>query len=302
MTECSRTVFAAFLKSYISCQKTLQLAYKQSLLVGVALWVSVSAVWADGIQWSRDVLVAPESGTGSAFSVNELSLDLPMSDLSGGGETLLIDLRVVATEFRWTGTDAGQNDYYWVALPMDYQQKRGRQDELRLLFEPGLMTDPDGVGTDRLAANLAASWRHYVRPGFFWELGVLVDRRIGDLQPRPLASVAWKASDTEVLLGFPDSRIQTRWNSATSTYLHYRPAGGVWRETIKALDQTHDIRYRTWRLGMGAEVRWRSAVWLNAELGTQKLRHVEATDSTGAKVSATPAQSGYWLVGLLLRW
>ncbi|MGB1092729.1 MAG: hypothetical protein ACPGYX_11435 [Oceanobacter sp.] len=273
------------------------------VLAMVSSWSLTSPAYAAGFSWSRDMAVAPDTGTGSSFAASEMELVLPISDLNFKHESLEVDFRLTQTEFDWVGSDAAENDYYWLALPLRYRQRQYENDEFRIDLEPGFMSDPSGIGTDRIAANLAVTWRHFVRPGFFWQVGVMVDRRLGDFSPRPTAGMAWHGGEaTEVLLGFPETRVQTRWQPGFSTYLHIRPEGGIWKETITGLDGSYRLDYHNWKAGVGAELFWRGQLWFNAELGTQKVRQIQAYDSTGTRVKALPAQAGYWLLGVLWRW
>ncbi|WP_221801279.1 DUF6268 family outer membrane beta-barrel protein [Oceanobacter mangrovi] len=271
-------------------------------VVGLGLVMSSTLASAAGVSWSKDISGTPDSGTGTSFGVSQIGLAMPLQSNQGRDEGLSIDAGVQISSFDWAGADAAASDYYWLSLPMKYWQRRDNGGEIHAQFEPGLMTDLDGLSTDSLMANVRFYWRQPISQTLFWQAGVVVDRRFGDLLPRPLAGIAWKAlSKTEVLLGFPETRVQTGWNKQFSTYLHVRPDGGVWREQLKGLNGTYDVRYRDWKMGVGTEFWLRGNAWLMAEVGQQRLRKITAYDSTGARVEAEPADSNYWQVGLKLR-
>ncbi|ASP40372.1 hypothetical protein CHH28_17560 [Bacterioplanes sanyensis] len=258
-----------------------------------------------GLHWLSESSGKPDSGSGTGFGSNTISLTLPIERGERGAEQVTTAFHLDRTEFRWKGVNAADKEYYWLSVPIRYQQRRGSGTSFMVRFEPGVMTDLDGVDSDHLAANLELVGRTDHRLGF-WQFGVVVDREFGNFSPRPVLGVALKtAGGTEMLLGFPQTRIQTPWGRDVSTYLHARPGGGVWREKHDALPkETFDVEYTNWRIGVGAEFRWRDNWWLNAELGTLRNRQIRATDSSGGTavdVKATPGSHTYWMIGVNLR-
>ncbi len=271
-------------------------------LAAVALLSLASAAQADGFSWSKDVSAMPESGTGTSFGTDQMSLMLPLQENQGREEGLRTSAGLTVTSFEWTGSDAASSQYFWLSMPIQYWQRRMTSGQIRIRFEPGLMTDFDNINTDSLMANLQLYWRQQMSGDWFWQAGLMVDRRFGDVTPRPMAGIAWKAfSSTELLLGLPETRLQTGWNKHFTSYLNIRPDGGVWREAIEGLDGSYDVRYRNWRMGLGADFWWRGNIWINAELGQQRLRKITAHDSTGAKVTANPADNNYWQAGIKVK-
>ena len=257
---------------------------------------------ADGLQWSKDIATPPEQGTGTSFSTDQLSLMLPLQDNQGREEGLRMSAGLEVTRFAWSGADAARAQYYWLSVPMQYWQQRTFNGQLRMRLELGLMTDLDNIGTDSMMANGEIYWRQRMGKEWFVQGGLMVDRSMGDFLPRPMAAIAWKSvSGTEVLLGFPQTRLQTGWSDFFSTYLHIRPDGGVWREQLQGFNDIYDVRYRNWKMGVGAEFWWRGGIWLNAEVGQQRLRKITAYDSTAARVTANPADNNYWQAGVQLR-
>ncbi len=260
---------------------------------------------ANGLHWLNEAGGSPDSGAGTEFGSSTISLTLPIEQGQRGEEQVTTAFHLDRTEFRWEGVTAADKEYYWLSVPIRYEQRRGSGTSFMVRFEPGLMTDLDGVDSDHLAADLELVGRIHHGMGF-WQFGVIVDREFGNFNPRPVLGVALKsAGGTEMLIGFPQTRIQTRWGRDFSTYLHARPGGGVWREKHDALpDDSFDVRYTNWRIGLGAEFRWREHFWLNAELGTLRNRKIEATDSSGGtavSTSATPGDDTYWMVGVNIR-
>ncbi len=271
-------------------------------VTGAALLLPLLAQ-ADGLYWATEGPGTPDNGDGTRFSRTQISLTLPLEARGNRQESVQTSAHIDATEFSWEGTTAAQNDYYWLSLPLEYRQRRGRSSEFLIRAEPGLMTDLAAIDSDSLAVNLDLTGRLYQQGGSFWELGLTVNREFGDFNPRPVLSFAWKATrDTEALLGFPRTLIQTRWSDNLSTFVHIRPAGGVWQEEIQGLTGTYRVSYTNWKAGFGGEFHWRGPVWLSAELGQLRHRRIKATDDTDAGVSATPGEDTYWQAGLQLRY
>lgn len=62
------------------------------------------------------------------------------------------------------------------------------------------------------------------------------------------------------------------------------------------------LKYQSWQFATGAEFLWRNNVWLNAEAGYLFARNIHALDDSGQAVSARPANSLYWQLGLIWRY
>ncbi|MAK90601.1 MAG: hypothetical protein CMI13_05115 [Oleibacter sp.] len=258
---------------------------------------------ADGLFWSTEGPSTPESGTGTEFGRSLLSFTTPLSQRSVGSEAVKSSFHFDLTEFRWKGTTAAQSEYYWVSVPLEYRQKRGRSAEFIVRAEPGLMTDFEALESDNIAMNVDLIGRLHRRDGSFWQFGVTVDRVFGDFNPRPVVGAAFKPTrSTEVLLGFPRTRIQTSWNESLATYFRVAPEGGVWEEEITGQTGTFRTAYTNWKMGLGVDFHWQGAFWLNAEVGQMRNRRIWSTDDTGASVVATPAQDSYWQTGISLRY
>ncbi|MAD46414.1 MAG: hypothetical protein CMI02_19265 [Oceanospirillaceae bacterium] len=261
------------------------------------------SILADGISWSTEGPSAPDTGDGTEFGRTFLSFTMPLGERERGQESIRSAFHVDITEFRWSGTTAAQNDYYWISMPLEYRQQRGRSSEFIVHAEPGFMTDMNVLSSDSLAVNLDLIGRVYRRSGSFWQLGLTVDRTFGDLNPRPIIGVAFKPTrDTEVLLGFPKTRIQTAWNEALSSYLRIAPEGGVWEEEIDGQTGTYRTAYSNWKLGFGVDFHWQRGFWLNAEIGQLRHRRIWSYDADATKRVATPAEDRYWQVGIDLRY
>ena len=284
-----------------------RVVFATAVLLGSALMSP--AVSAEGLKWTNDVYGSVDSGSGTRFASSRISLDMPWMRTTVGGEKLETDVYLEHTSFRWSGVTAAEGDYFWLSVPVFYRQKRAGNNELHLRIEPGLMTDLNAVGTESLGFNAEISGRSYLSSGGFLQYGIIVNRTFGDFKPRPLLAWATKITqDTELLLGFPKTNLQTRWNGGVSTYARFYPDGGQWREKVD-LDagvtatgsDISEITYRNWRLGTGVELQWQENIWFNAEIGQMRNRQIEARDSTGTTAKATPGQNGYWGLGVLMR-
>lgn len=174
----------------------------------------------------------------------------------------------------------------------------------------------------------------------YWQWGLIVDRRFGDAKIRPSLAYAWPVSrHTQASLGFPYSLLQTDWSPTMQTFVRVQPAGGIWQETVKvsaanggvdgdidgeggddvnagdeggaadegavagaglAGDVSSRLRYNHWQLSLGGRFLWRDGWWVSAEVGQLRDRRIHATSSNGDRISATPSNNGYWLLGVEL--
>ncbi|MEC7545545.1 MAG: hypothetical protein VYB48_01235 [Pseudomonadota bacterium] len=276
----------------------------RKILVSLAVCLAASQAQASTFKWGHDVSGTPDKGTGSRFASTSVSVSVPLERADRGTESLTSDVALELTEFRWEGANAAEGEYIWLSVPIHYRQKRRGSTEFHLMAEPGLMTDLDAVGTESLNLNVELSGRSYTGRTTFWQYGLIVNRYFGDRKPRPLLALATKlTNDTEIWLGFPKSNIQTRWSQTLSTYARFYPDGGYWKEEVDGVTPADvtTVSYTNWRMGVGAEFRWRPGVWLNAEIGQLRNRTIRATDSTGVEVSADPGENGYWQLGGSLR-
>lgn len=253
---------------------------------------------ADGVSWNRERADKLKSGTGTTFAMDQLDASVTWLKDGSGDEQIEAQLRLNRTEFDWRGANAITEEYYWLAFPLHYQQKRGRHWALVASLEPGVLTDGHLSENKVFYADAQAAVRYYSRPHAFWQLGAIVSREFGDSEIYPQLSYHWKADKiTEVQLGFPFSRIQANWTSNVQSYARLAPAGGLWREEL-VTGKVGEIQYRSWQLATGMNFFWREGWWWNLELGGQFKRSIRAHDAAGAAVRAAPKNGPYWSLGL----
>ena len=129
--------------------------------------------------------------------------------------------------------------------------------------------------------------------------GVCRDDRGGETRVAPSLAIRWQAREgTELVLGYPDSRLVHRLSPAMRLGLSLSPSGGSWQVFDKQL--VHQTRFarRGWRLEaeMGLNLRWRQEVAV--ALGIERRRGLEFDSPPGMRMSANIAGTTY----LSLRW
>lgn len=268
-------------------------------VAGLLLWPAM-VMATDGLFWSRDVAVAAQQGDGTALAVSKLELALPWQQLDAREDGFSSGIRVNETRFDWSGTTAADSALYWVGVPLRYYQWRSSTGQLRLQLEPGLMTDGNVTSAEALGTDVLLAWRGLPERGFFWQVGLMVDRRFGDFKPRPQVALAAVAGDTEWLLGFPETRVEHLLQPGWRGWLHIRPDGGVWREQLQGQTQITEVMYRSWRMGAGTGLEWQPGWWLELEAGLQRGRQLEAVDSTQATLRIQPGNNHFWRAGIAL--
>ncbi|MDF1762222.1 MAG: hypothetical protein P1U57_02335 [Oleibacter sp.] len=273
--------------------------------------------WANSssqLTWANDIPSSIDSGDGSLFSSSQLSFSSRIQSTEYNQQRLKVDGSFQMMQFRWQGVEAAQGEYFWLSMPIAYQQKRSAKQEFHWTLEPGLMTDINTLGFSSLAVNASLFGRSFFSPAQFIQYGVIVNRTFGDFNPRPLLAYGTRlTARSELLIGFPRTSFHTRWSSEFNTYISMYPDGGVWREEVNlsvagdpaATPPTLDgsapteksLHYRTYRVGFGGEFNWQANIALSAEIGQLRLRQIDATDTSGSEVKAKLNDSGYWRLG-----
>jgi len=249
-----------------------------------------------------------EDGTGTRFSATQWGFEIPLEKKLRKTERFQSRIQMEWTEFDWQGANAAEGEYIWLSMPILYQQQRGRKHQFLLNFEPGLMTDGGNVGFDHIGLNGSAVGRKLWRNGGYWQYGVIVDRRFGDYDARPVLGMAWQASKrTWMELGFPETHVRHTLSSTVQSFFHIRPAGGVWRHAVVGQNKDVNLHYTNWQVGAGLTFNWRESMWLNAEVGQLRKRQIRGfadgadADTAPTGVKATPGQDRYWQLGAEIR-
>lgn len=300
---------------------------KGTVILGVlSLSLAMPSLASTG-RWLTEVGAGIESGSGSGFGMRQLSVTGPLVHGRDGNEQWQTAWQFEYTQFDWQGTTAAAGDYVWVSLPIAYQQQRSARHQLRIVIEPGLMSDLSQLDTDHFMVNVQALSRHTLRHvREYWQWGVIVDRRFGDAEIRPSVAYAWPVSrHTQASVGFPFSSLQTQWSESLHTFVRVQPVGGVWQETVTLAaagdageeeggdaevgdaaspggELSSRLRYRSWQASLGARAAWRDGWWVSAEVGQLRNRRIVATSTDGSRTRATPSNHGYWLLGLELHY
>lgn len=274
----------------------------QRVLMGMALSLSIAQASANGLLVTSEGPGSPDGGVGTKFSSSQISITLPLEVKNKRRESFSSYLHLDQTRFDLSGANIARNEYYWLSVPIHYRQRRDRYNEFLIQLEPGVMTDLKSLGSDSLAANLEVYGRRYRPGGGFWQLGVVIDRAFGDFSLRPAAATSFQSSKkTQVLLGFPRTKVTTQWSRSLTSFLHIRPAGGTWREEITGQQGVFKVSYRNWRVGVGGEFHWRKQLWLSAEIGQTRLRTIKASDNAGTQQSSGPGDDVYTQFGLMVK-
>ena len=129
--------------------------------------------------------------------------------------------------------------------------------------------------------------------------GICRDDRGGATHTAPSLAIRWQPQEgTELLLGYPDSRLVHRLSPALRFALSLSPSGGSWQVFDKQL--THQTRFarRGWRLEaeVGLSLAWQQEVAI--AIGIERRRTLEFDSPPGMRMSANIPGTTY----LALRW
>ncbi len=250
----------------------------------------------NGILWGRER--SGELQNGSTFNINHYQIMLPALARKKSDERINTWLNIDKKVMTW-GTN--KRDYYWLSIPIRYQQKRTDNTDLVIHFEPGIMSDFTNLKIEHLFANLQIEGRTWVRHDLDIHYGVMVNREFGNSDPYPVAQLHWQAPyQTDVLLGLPLSKIQTDLSDTLKSYIILKPQGGMWQESTQKTTPSSTAYYQNWRMGIGSNLRWRKNFWAHIELGRNFRRKLSALDKTGVKQNLEIKASYYWQIGLNL--
>src|SRR5690554_5216998 len=175
------------------------------------------------------------TSTNCTFTYNKYTFAITVRQLQQYGQSLIVQVADTRSQFDWQGTDALNDSYYWLSVPLSYRQKRTPDTEFIVKLEPGVMGVRGGIGKSNFNVNAEVSGRFYSSGASFWQIGAMVNREFGDARAYPLLAYAWKPDAvTEVKVGFPYSQIQVMWRPEFSTYARLQPAGGLWLQEVSA--------------------------------------------------------------------
>ena len=129
--------------------------------------------------------------------------------------------------------------------------------------------------------------------------GICRDDRRGETRVAPSLAIRWQPQEsTELMLGYPDSRLVHRLSPALRFGLSLSPSGGSWQVFDKEL--THQSRFsrQGWRLeaGLGLHLPWRQEVAV--AIGIERRRALEFDSPPGVRMSTDISGTTY----LALRW
>ncbi len=138
-----------------------------------------------------------------------------------------------------------------------------------------------------------------ITPSLAVLFGICRDDRKGVVRTLPSAAIRWQPhAGTEVLLGYPDSRIHHRLSPSLRLGLALSPSGGAWHAFDRELTHKTQFARRGWRLeaelALGLPRRQQAAV----AIGIERQRALEFYSPPGTRMSVDVGQTTY----LTLRW
>lgn len=157
---------------------------------------------------------------------------------------------------------------------------------------------PRVLDADLIDWQASARYVHAVSPNIALLFGACRDDRHGKRRIEPSAAIRWHSDRSEVLLGYPDTRLKLRINPALQATLSLSPTGGVWDAFNKELTRKSRLARRGWRLE--AELGWKLGRHhqLTMATGVERRRSLEFEPEPGTRVRAAVADAPY----LALRW
>ena len=141
---------------------------------------------------------------------------------------------------------------------------------------------------------------HSLSPNLALLFGGCRDDRHGERRIEPSAAIRWRGDTAEILLGYPDSKLQLHVNSALQATLSVSPAGGVWHAFDKELTRKTRFARRGWRLE--AELGWSATPHhqLLIATGLEQRRSLQFEPEPETSVRSTIANAPY--ISLRWRW
>ena len=130
-------------------------------------------------------------------------------------------------------------------------------------------------------------------------VGICRDDRGGATRVAPSLAIRWQPQEgTELMLGYPDSRLVHGLNPALRLGLSLSPSGGSWQVFDKQL--VHQTRFarRGWRLEAEMGLNLRQQQEVAVAIGIERRRALEFDSPPGMRMSANIAGTTY----LALRW
>ncbi|MXY53230.1 MAG: hypothetical protein F4Y86_11995 [Gammaproteobacteria bacterium] len=155
-----------------------------------------------------------------------------------------------------------------------------------------------------LDANMV-DWHASVRrieplaPSLALLFGICRDGRRGDVRIQPSAAIRWQPHEgTEVLLGYPDSRLHHRLSPSLRLGIALSPSGGAWHAFDRELTNETQFARRGWRLEAELALRLPRRQQAALAIGIERQRALEFDSPPGTGMSIDVGQGAY----LSLRW
>lgn len=256
-----------------------------------------------GFEFDLTSVTKVEKGAGDRVGKKSLKLTSILEKKKRRTESYYSSTNLEITRFDWRGQQV-VSEFYWLSMPISYQQTRANNYHLMFYVEPGLMTDLGTLSENYIGINFSAKVRKYLGRSTtnYWQAGLVSDRKFGNQDLRPLLAYAWRATpNTWIELGFPKTSIEHRFSKKVNSFIRARPEGGVWRYTVKGQKKDSTFNYRSVRVGAGMDFHWRAKAWLGFEIGQVRGASVSGVNNANADIKAYLENDKYWKVYADLR-
>ena len=204
----------------------------------------------------------------------------PFGKFNAFNNIFIPGLSIERMGFRFEGDSQApeDNELYTVKLPLLFINKIDDQWTRIINVTPSIHSDLEATDSESFSLLGLMLWKYNAGGPHSWTFGAGANRLFGEYQPIPMFSYAYKTqANTHLVLGFPASKAEHRFNQSWSLFSKLAPEGGNWRYNNQE-DNNANLSYKSWVATVGIRKNLTGKFWASFEVGESFARKLEIND------------------------
>jgi len=204
----------------------------------------------------------------------------PFGKFNAFNNIFIPGLSIERMGFRFEGDSQApeDNELYTVKLPLLFINKIDDQWTRIINVTPSIHSDLEATDSETFSLLGLMLWKYNAGGPHSWTFGAGANRLFGEYQPIPMFSYAYKTqANTHLVLGFPASKAEHRFNQSWSLFSKLAPEGGNWRYNNQE-DNNANLSYKSWVATVGIRKNLANKFWASFEVGESFARKLEIND------------------------
>ncbi len=180
--------------------------------------------------------------------------------------------------FKDSALEPEDTELYTVKLPLLFINKIDDQWTRIINVTPSIHSDLEATDSETFSLLGLILWKYNAGGPHSWTFGAGANRLFGEYQPIPMFSYAYQnQANTHLVLGFPASKAEHRFNQSWSLFSKLAPEGGNWRYNNQE-DNNANLSYKSWVATVGIRKNLTGKFWASFEVGESFARKLEIND------------------------